>query len=313
MSELSEADTMRTLGRTGLQVSPVTLGTSYLGDPAQPDGSPAPEGVALALALLTGQHAVVDTSNAYAQGRSETALGLAIRRHGLPRGHVVVTKADADPVTGRFDRDRIWRSFEESTSRLGLDRLPLLHLHDPYTITVAEALAPGGAVEGLVELRDQGLVDAIGVAAGEISMMSAYVRSGVFDAVLTHNRYTLVDRSAEALMAEARDLGMGVFNAAPFGGGLLAGHGTRYAYRESSPALLAWLEQARQLCDAWSLQLPTVALHFSLRSSLVDSTVVGVNRPERITQLQQMILSAVPDQFWPELDGLGNPPSTVDD
>lgn len=304
---------LRPLPGTAIQVSPISLGTSFLGDPAQPDGSPAPESDALAHTLLTGPYALIDTSNSYAGGRSESALGAAVARHGLPAGRSIATKTDADRATGRFDRDRVWRSFEESTTRLGLDTLPLLHLHDPYTVTPDEALAPGGAVQGMVELREQGLAGAIGIAAGPIDLMTRYVASGVFDVLLTHNRYTVVDRRAEPLLAQAAERGMGVLNAAPFGGGLLAGRGTRYAYRESPPALLDWVDRARALCTAWSVELTAVALQFSLRSPLVHTTVVGVNRPERITQLETLRSAVVPEDFWPELAALGTPPSTVDD
>jgi D-threo-aldose 1-dehydrogenase len=303
----------RPLGRTSLLVSPLTLGASRLGRPTDPDDVPVGDPVQIARAYLTGPYAVVDTSNAYAEGRSETALGQAIAAHGLPAGRSVVTKTDADPVTGRFDRDRVWRSFEESTGRLGLDRLPLLHLHDPYTVTVEEAFGPDGAVRGMVELREQGLVGAIGIAAGPVGLMRQYVSSGVFDAVLTHNRYTLVDRRGEDLIAQAGELGMGIFNAAPFGGGLLAGRGTRYAYRDSPPALLAWLDRARSLCEEWAVPLPAVALQFSLRHPLVHSTVVGVSRPERVAELERLRTAPVPEDLWPALAALGTPPSTLDD
>ena len=98
----------------------------------------------------------------------------AVSRTGPP----VMTKVDADPVTGRFDGDRVRRSVEESLGRLGVDRLPLLHLHDPHAVTLAEALAPDGAVPALVRLRDEGVVDAIGVASGPPELAHAYVRTG---------------------------------------------------------------------------------------------------------------------------------------
>ncbi|TDC68634.1 aldo/keto reductase [Streptomyces hainanensis] len=296
-----------------MQVSPITLGTSFLGNPPTPDGAPAPAADELASALLGGPYAAVDTSNNYAQGRSETVLGRELRANGLGRGRSVITKVDADPETGALDRDRVWRSFEESTARLGLSRLPVLHLHDPYTVTADEALAPGGAVQGLRELREQGLVAAIGIAAGPLSLMTRYVRSGAFDALLTHNRYTLVDRSAEPLIAEATERGMGVFNAAPFGGGLLAGRTTRYAYRDSPPDLLAWIERARLTCQAHGVDLPVAALHFSLRNPLVHSTVVGVNASRRIADLERMRTTSVPEALWTALAELGTPPSTIDD
>src|SRR5699024_7710367 len=195
--------------------SRVVLGTSGL--------AKVPDAVATACALLGRPNSVIDTSNGYDGGRSEQVLGRAISAlGGLPAGTSVISKADRDPGSGLFDRDRVLRSFEESTARLGLDRLPLYQLHDPYTITVAEAMGPGGAVQGLVELRDQGAVGAIGVAAGPSALLNAYVNTGAFDAVLSHNRFTLVDRSAEMLFSSAHARGMTVLNAAPFGGGLLA-------------------------------------------------------------------------------------------
>jgi D-threo-aldose 1-dehydrogenase len=169
------------------------------------------------------------------------------------------------------------------------------------------------AVQGLVELRDQGLVGAIGIAAGPIGLRTEYVSSGAFDALLTHNRYTVVDRRAEALIDQAAELGMGVFNAAPFGGGLLAGRGTRYAYRDSPAALLGWLDRARALCREWSVPLPAVALQFSLRHPLIHSTVVGISRPERIAELEDLRTTDVPEDFWPALTALGTPPSTLED
>lgn len=163
------------------------------------------------------------------------------------------------------------------------------------------------------ELKAQGLVDAIGIAAGAVGLMTRYVTSGAFDVLLTHNRYTLVDRRAEPLIAAAVSLGMTVLNAAPFGGGLLAGRDTRYAYREASAELIAWVDRAREVCAGFGVTLPTAALHFSLRNPDIDSTIVGVNRAGRIADLESMRTTEVPDALWPALTALGAPPSTIDD
>lgn len=80
-------------------------------------------------------------------------------------------------------------------------------------------MGPGGAVPALIELRDQGVIGAIGIASGTLSQVREYVDTGAFDVVLSHNRYTLVTRTAEPLFEAARAHGMTVFNAAPFGGG----------------------------------------------------------------------------------------------
>jgi D-threo-aldose 1-dehydrogenase len=300
----------RPLGRTDVQVGPITIGTSGLGRGSTP-GSPEEErAVELATAMLTGPYAVIDTSNAYADGRSEAVLGLAAREVGIGAGRAIVTKVDADPQTGAFDRDRVLRSFEESCTRLGVDRIGLLHLHDPYGITFEEGMADDGPVAGLQELKEQGVVGSIGVAAGKLWLMHRYVGTGAFDVVLSHNRFTLANRTATELFREANDRGMGVLNAAPFGGALLAkgsASGAHYAYRPPSPALVDWVQRAEAVCARHRIDLPTAALQFSLRSPLVQSTVVGISSADRLPELERMRLADVPEEFWSDLDSLELP------
>ena len=299
-----------------LNVSPLTLGTSGLGRDTAPGSAEEEAAVAFAEQLFASSHAFVDTSNNYAAGRSEAVLGLAIARTGAEAATRVISKVDGDPESGAFDRDRVLRSFDETTARLGVERLPLLHLHDPYTVTFDEAIGRGGAVEGLIELRESGRVDAIGVAAGPTPLMARYVATGVFDAVLIHNRFTVVDRSAEPVFADARERGMTVFNAAPYGAGILATgarEGAMYGYRPATAELQEWVSRLERVCAAHGVALPAVALHFSLRSPLVDSTVVGISSAERLAQLDELAASPIPEEVWHELDALGPAPSTIDD
>ena len=82
----------------------------------------------------------------------------------------------------------------------------------------------------------------LGVAGGPIDLMQQYIRTGAFDVVLTHNRFNLVDQSAEPLLEEAEELGVAVLNAAPFGGGILAGSKPAqgfFAYRRRPARILA--------------------------------------------------------------------------
>jgi D-threo-aldose 1-dehydrogenase len=296
--------------------SPVTIGTSPLGRGTTPGSSAEAEAVELALAMLTAGHAYVDTSNNYSDGRSEAVLGIALSHLGDHRSTQVITKVDVDPVSGRFDRDRVLRSFDESLERLGVDRVPLVHLHDPDMVSMSHALGPGGAVEGLLELRESGRVDAIGVAGGPIPMVSAYASSGAFDAVLCHNRYTLVDRSAEPLFEDAHQRGMTVFNAAPFGAGILATGArpdARYAYMPASAELGAWVSSVEGVCRRHGISLPAAALAFSVRSPLVHSTVVGVSSPGRLTELARVLEQEIPEEFWEEFARLDPAPSPIVD
>ena len=186
-------------------------------------------------AALAGPFNFLDTSNNYGAGAGERYIGRVLAAAGgLPPGYVLATKADADAQTGDFSGERVKRSVGESLERLGLDRVQLMYLHDPELhLSFAEAMAPGGAVEALAELRDQGVPGYLGVAGGDVAMLGEFIATGVFDVVLCHNKFTLVDRSAGPLMDDAVRRGVAFVNAAPYGGGILAqgpGAQPRYAY-----------------------------------------------------------------------------------
>jgi D-threo-aldose 1-dehydrogenase len=303
----------RQLGRTGLRVSPLCVGTSPFGMPTHYGYSVEPaRAVATVLAAFDSPIAFLDTSNEYGGGEVERRIGEAVRaRGGLPVGFVVETKVDPDPHTGDFSGDRVRASLEESLERLGLDRVPLLHLHDPERISFEEAMAAGGPVEALVRLRDEGVVDAIGVAGGPVDLVTRYVETDVFDAVLTHNRYTLLDRSAEPLIDAATARGMGVLNAAVYGGGMLAkgpDARPRYAYGAGDPSLAQIARRMRAACDDHGVPLAAAALQFSVREPRIHATVVGTAVPERIGETLELLDIRIPDSLWAELRRLAPPP-----
>ena len=150
------------LGRAGLEVSPVCFGTSGLGD--MPDTYGYSVGVERALAtvraIFDGPINFLDSSRIYGMGRSEERIGAVIsERGGLPKGFVISTKLDRDPETGRFDGAQARRSLEQSLQALGIDRIPLLHLHDPeHASDFAEATGRNGALGELFRMREEGLV-----------------------------------------------------------------------------------------------------------------------------------------------------------
>ncbi|MGF3056406.1 aldo/keto reductase [Microbacterium sp. YY-01] len=297
----------------------ITYGTSPLGYNTQPGSPEERKAIDTALALLRAP-GYVDTSNAYAQGRSEQALGAALRElTGEEKQRAIdrlITKVDCEPGTGRFDGDRVRESLDESLERLGIDRVRHLHLHDPYSITFAEASGTGGAIDALVALRDEGVVDTIGIAAGRTPVVERYVNTGVFDMVLTHNRYTLVDHSAANLLANAHERGMITFNAAPFGGDLLAKgsvHGRSYAYTPATDELREWVVQVENICAAHSVPLAAVALHESMRAPHIASSVVGVNSVARLEQLVALATTEIPDAVYTAIAQLGPAPTPIAD
>ncbi|MCC2313735.1 aldo/keto reductase [Cellulomonas xiejunii] len=305
---------LRPLPGTGLTVSALALGGSPLGGMPENYGHDvSPElGIDTVRAALQSDIRFIDTSNGYSGGESERRIGAALTAAGgLPPGYVIATKVD--PEGGDYSGERVRRSVLESRSRLGLDHLPLVHLHDPEFHEFDDLTSPDGAVEALVELRDTGAVGAIGLAGGRVQEIARYLALGVFDVLLVHNRWTLVDRSAGAIIAEARAQGMGVLNAAVYGGGILArgpGDAASYGYRPAPPALLEAVDAMRAVCARYGTDLRTAALQFSLRDERFAATIVGMSRPERVAQTLAAAAAVLPDDLFDELETLVPPSDT---
>jgi len=298
----------RALGTTGLLVTPICIGTSALASMPAVYGYGVPQERALATlkAAFSGPFNFMDTSNGYGDGEAERRIGEAIRAEGgLPKGFVLATKVDADRSTRDFSGGRVRRSAEESLKRLGLSKIQLMHLHDPeYYMTFPQAMEKGGPVEALVRLRDEGVADNIGVAAGPVPMLVDFVRTGLFSVVLSHNRYTLLDRSAEPLIEEAGRRGVAYLNAAPYGGGMLAKGPEaqpRYAYRQANETTARAAALVKDVCARHGVSPQAAALQFSLRDPRIASTVVGVTEPSRIEETVRLAAVEIPDALWDEL------------
>src|SRR4029079_7627683 len=105
-----------------------------------------------------------------------------------------------------------------------------------------------------------------GVAPGPTALNIRYVETGAYEVAITHNRYTLVNRSAEPLLQLCAARGVAVVNAAPYGSGMLAKGPDaypRYAYQEASPDLIDRVRQYAAVAERYGVPLPAVALQFS--------------------------------------------------
>ncbi|MEP1933830.1 MAG: aldo/keto reductase, partial [Roseibium sp.] len=141
------------IGTTGLKVTPLCFGSSGLGNMPDTYGYEVDDTRARETldAIFDGPVNFLDTSNNYGFGRSESRIGDALRaRGGLPPEFVLSTKADREMESGRLDAARVRQSVEESLTRLGLDTIPLLHLHDPeHARDLQEITRDGGALDEL--------------------------------------------------------------------------------------------------------------------------------------------------------------------
>src|SRR5271156_3662180 len=296
------------LGRTDLMVTPVGFGTSGLGD--MPDtygyGVDADRAKATVLAIFGGSANLIDTARLYGMGRSEERIGAVIReRGGLPPGFVVSTKLDRDPETNRFDAAQARRSLEQSLKALGLERVDLLHLHDPeHARSFKEATARDGALGELFRIKEEGLAKAVGLAAGIVTQMAPLLNDWDFDALITHNRFTLANRNADALLNLAQAKGVAVINAAPYASGVLAKGSAeypRYAYQEASETMLDPIRRIEAVCARHGVPPGAAALQFSLRDPRIASTICGVTKPERVQQTLDWARFPIPDAVWEEL------------
>ena len=302
----------RRIGRTGLEVTGVCFGGGPLGSMPQAFGYevPAERAIETVRAILDSPVNFLDTAAMYGEGESERRIGTALaERGGLPEDFVLATKVDRSP-DGDFSGSQVRRSLEGSLERLGLERAQLVHLHDPEHISFEEGMAPGGPVETLLQLRDEGLALHVGVAGGPVALLQRYVRTGAFEVLITHNRWTLVDRSAGELIDEAVSLGVSVLNAAVFGGGILAAGPDavpRYAYGPAPEEVLRRVRLMEQACAGHGVPLAAAALQLSLRDERITSSIVGVDRPERVEDTLRLAAWEIPPQLWDELAPLAAP------
>jgi D-threo-aldose 1-dehydrogenase len=294
----------RQLGSNGPQVSVVCVGGSPLG------GMPATygydvdreRGVQTVSAFLRSGMNFIDTSNEYSDGESERRIGEALRRADRPRDDLVIaTKADPERGATTFDARRVRESFEESRSRLGVSTFSVYWLHDPERFPIEHLLARGGALEGMLQLKEEHHVGVIGVAGGSIEMMHRFLDTGSLDLLLCHSRFNLLDRSANALIDHTIDAGVAFVNAAPYGSGMLAkpvSAGARFQYRPPSEDIREKAKWLHEECDRFGVPLAAVALQFSTHDPRISSTVVGVSSAQRVTELEVNEEWEIPDDLW---------------
>ena len=221
-----------------------------------------------------------DTAPRYGDGVSESLIGRALR--GRPRAELVLsTKVGWRFTAGRwvadFTADGIRRSLEQSMQRLGLDRIDIAYLHDPDD---HREQALDEAYPALRELREQGVLRAIGLGVNWPGLPAWFVQRADLDVVLLAGRYTVLDRSAEEEMLPlCLERGVAVVAAAVFNSGILVdpSPGARFDYRPAEPEMLARAQRLQTICGRFGVELPAAALQFPMRHPAVRSESTRLN------------------------------------
>lgn len=203
-----------------------------------------------------------------------------------------------------FSRDGVLRSIEASLDRLGLDRIDVVYLHDPDDHWEQ---ASTQAVNTLVELRDQGVIRAVGAGMNQSAMLADFVRECDVDIVMLAGRYTLLDRSAEAdLLPLARERGVDVVAAGVYNSGLLSrAHvdaASRFDYRTAPDHLVRQASRLADICRAHGVTLPDAAVQFPLRHPAIVSVVLGARNPQQVVAGIERAAAPIPDDLWDEIE-----------
>ncbi|GGK71494.1 oxidoreductase [Sphaerisporangium melleum] len=309
----------RTVGR-GVQVGRFGLGAAPLGNLFAAVGDEqAAETVDAAWASGVRYF---DTAPHYGLGLSERRLGAALRdrprdsyvlstkvgRLIVPGGPDEAARDDQGfdvPASHRrvwdFSRDGVRRSLEESLARLGQDAVDIALIHDPDDHWEQ---AVGEAYPALAELRDQGVVRAVGAGMNQWEMLERFVEETDLDVVMLAGRYTLLDQSgADRLLPLCQERGVAVFAAGVFNSGLLATHeatGT-YDYAPAPDDLAGRARRIAAVCERYGVTLPQAALAFPLRHPAVTCVVYGARSAAEVERNAALAAAPVPAELWTAL------------
>jgi D-threo-aldose 1-dehydrogenase len=312
------------LGHSTVEVTELGFGGGPLGGLFAPlTDDAAAEALA---AAWEGGIRYFDTSPHYGIGHSERRIGAFLRQ--LPRTeYVLSTKVgrlllpqdpagrmdDAFhvPATHRrvwdFSRDGVRRSVEDSLTRMGVDRIDMLFLHDAEEHFEA-ALRDG--YPALTELRAEGMVGAIGAGMYDTGMLTRLVRETDVDVVMLSGFYTLLEHSAlDDLLPACTERGVSILAASIFNSGLLAtprpGPDARFDYRPASEEMIRRAHRIADVCEAHGVTLPEAAMAFPLRHPAVAGIVVGMRSADEVRRNLTAFTKQVPDSLWTDLAATG--------
>lgn len=231
-----------------------------------------------------------------------TKVGRLLRRPGTPSGEDAYYKGTPPerPVFD-FSYDGVMRSFEESLGRLGLERIDILHLHDP---DAHEAEALSGAWRALDALRAQGLVRAVGAGMNQWEMLARFAESAPFDCFLLAGRYTLLDQSAlPTLLPLCQRRGVRIVAGGVYNSGLLADPrpGAKFNYDDAPPELIARARRLGDVCRSHGVPLKAAAMQFPAFHPTVASVLTGARSVAELDENLAMSRVPIPAGLWDDL------------
>jgi len=316
----------REIGQTGLKVSVLGIGGAPLGG----NFATVEQGDAIGV-VSAGFNAgltYVDTAPFYGYGRSERAVGNAIRG----RNYVLSTKvgrllapgAHPDPAPDGmvdplpfhpsydYSYDGIMRSYEDSQQRLGLDRIDILLVHDIGKMQHGAegnahhfaALANGG-YRALDKLRASGQIKAIGLGVNEAAICRDALKIGDWDTFLLAGRYTLLEQDPlDDLIPACQARGITLIVGGPFNSGVLVGR-KMWNYATAPEHVIAKVKRLAEVCADHAVQMPVAALQLPLAHPVVAAIIPGARSASEMHAILNWAATPTPPALWSDLKGAG--------
>ncbi|MFI6085748.1 aldo/keto reductase [Streptomyces sp. NPDC051217] len=313
----------RRLGGTRVLVSSLGFGGAPLGNlyaPLDDDRAAA----AVDAAWDAGVR-YYDTAPHYGLGLSERRLGAALAHrpraeftvstkvgrllepHPAPTGSDLAAGGFAVPDNlirrPDYSRDGVLRSLERSLTRLGLDRVDIVYVHDPEEHLDA---ALHQALPALAALRDEGVIGAVGVGANTVAPLLRAVEEADVDAVMVAGRWTLLDRTAAPLLDACARRGVSAVAAAPFNSGLLSRprppDDSSFDYGPAPGAVLRQAHRLADVCARHGTVLPHAAVRFPLCHPAVVCVVAGFRAAHEVVSAARWAGDDLSAAAWSDLD-----------
>jgi aryl-alcohol dehydrogenase-like predicted oxidoreductase len=309
----------RTLGRTGIKVSPYCLGAMMFGAIGNPDHD---DSVRIIHKALDAGINFVDTADAYSRGESEEIVGKALK--GRRDDVVLATKAHLpmgdDPNQRGNSRRWLVRALEDSLRRLGTDHVDLFQIHRPAPDTDVEE-----TLSALTDLVRAGKVRAIGTSSFPASDLveAQWVadRRGLTRFRSEQPTYSILNRGIEReVLPVCERYGMGALVYSPLAGGLLTGryrkdrqadsHRAAFGFKHlSDERRLDIVEQLIPLAEKAGMPLTHLAMAFAIAHPGVTSAIIG---PRTMAHLDDLLAGAettLTDELLDQIDAIV-PPGT---
>ena len=307
------------LGRTGIELPIVGIGTAFTGIPTQnqtvddyegaPNQADEELGIAALTAALDAGCRFIDTAALYGRTLSEKMIGEALRRRPELKADVVVTTKAGRVYEGYdFSFEGVVKSVYASLERLGLDALDIVYIHDAMGRPMEEILSKQGALGALRHLQAEGIVKYVGTAANDPATNAAYIQTGEFDAAVIADCWSLINLKArEEIFPAASKHDVGLVTATPLERGLLVTGpvaDARYLNRNFSQACLDHVGRIQRVSQRYDVPMIAAALQWCPRHPQVASVIPGVRLSQEAETSMAAARMDIPDELWADLQPL---------